>query len=583
MELPFRPAGPCYAGVLPRLMDPSDSHAARINPEPPGEVGVHPHGHIAAARQLRHSHTCEGIHPYYGTFKPRWDQMLDLIHQYDHEIGLFMSTPPAQGLGQSLLQYKLSIHERLLSEVNKVIALDPSVTPAHVCYELRVYHTTERGKVLAALDELQYERGGPFAEPAIQNAIRIEVPRERKEYSRSGGNIGLGGRNRSVAIVNPATGRPIQILNQPTGHIANNGNVPIGRNGPLTDATSRLPSLAGVDGSYGWSDDDITSWILSIGPAEEDCPAQMEGWKDLSQTIWKSVHTVWMAQSLRMVQVGMNVCLRILIYQAKRWRPVTVRQTLRVMKKWSNGNGSLMIQPPSTLLSTIQVFKRMRTVRTVHARPSKRLEATPSVDTSPLGPNYDQGTIQQNDTGRIFRLDDEGGSYEMRRMFGDDSLSADQDLDCQQNIQPDYTGSTALPGSADDSSNNSETPLIPREGTRRLTPQANICPRPALHDNVLGASGLRMITASLEARRCQGRYLRPDTPHPRGRESLSPHVNSNVEMDLANFFGFHSPDSQQGSGPTRGFSTFMKSNAQHTAVAVVNTRMINAAGHPHWC
>ncbi|KAJ5120451.1 uncharacterized protein N7515_009839 [Penicillium bovifimosum] len=653
IEPPFLPAGPCYAGVLPRFMSSSDSHAARINLEPLGKVGVHPHGHIAAAGQLRHSHTREGIHPYYETFKARWDQMLDLIHQYDHEIGSFMSTvdldrlspfqnfycafsqcvqysPQYKGWASTILQHKLSIHERLLSEVNQVIAFDPSVTPAHVCYELRVYHTTERGKVLAALEELQYERGGPFAEPAVQNTIRIEVPRERKEYSHSGGNVWPGGRNRSVAIVNPATGRPIQIPNQPTGHIANNGNVPIGRNGPLTDATSRLPSLAGVDGSYGWSDDDIMSWISLVGPVDDDCvshdsqavrrnhnqgrtgvgPAGADGRMERSKPNNLEIGTYGLDGSIAPHGSSGDECgsenIDLSSKEVEACDSTSNAPSHEEVKQWE--------RVPRDPTSTNFVVHDPNLQRDVNGQDISR-ETQQAVRGNslsrhiPLGPNNDQGIIQQKDTGRIFGLDGEGGSYQMRRVFRDDSLSVDQDLDRQQNIQADYTGSATLPGSTDepqrvpplelinesapvgpnaeqqlprtDDSDNSETPLISRHGTRRLMPRVNIRHRPALHDGVLGASSLRMIKASLETRRCQDRYLRPDTPHPRGRESLSPHVNSNVEMDLTNFFGFHSPDSQQGSGPTRGCSQFIKSNAQHTAVAVVNTSMINASGHPH--
>ncbi|KAJ5550015.1 hypothetical protein N7535_002043 [Penicillium sp. DV-2018c] len=53
----------------------------------------------------------------------------------------------------------------------------------------------------------------------------------------SDGDMWLGGSNRRVAIINPDTGRPIEIPGQPlpTGHIANDDNVPNERNRPLVE------------------------------------------------------------------------------------------------------------------------------------------------------------------------------------------------------------------------------------------------------------------------------------------------------------------------------------------------------------
>jgi hypothetical protein len=288
---PFPAAGPHHAGAVPHLTGSSDSHA---------EVGVHLVGvHLDGYTSVQPGHPDrhEPTHPYYESFRARWDQMLDLIYRIDNEIGLFMSNVDLNRLmpfsnfysayvmacvqcgplhvdwADTLLRGKLHTHETFLSEVNEVIAFDASVTPSHVCYELRVYHTTQRGGMLAALDELESRRIGrevPSVEPAVQNAIHIEVSPERRSYDRSGGNMWFGAGNRGVAIVNPDTGCPIEIPNQPTEPITNNGNVRNGRNSPLIDATSRSASHQRVDGPCGWSDDDIMSWISSVDTVKDD-------------------------------------------------------------------------------------------------------------------------------------------------------------------------------------------------------------------------------------------------------------------------------------------------------------------------
>ncbi|KAJ5563741.1 hypothetical protein N7535_008905 [Penicillium sp. DV-2018c] len=272
----IEPIPSCLSADVTQLATPIWPHTVPT-------LAAHAGGYTSTGEPLRRPDT-DG--PYYASFRSRWEQMSDLISQIDDEIGAFMSgvdlnqlSPFAnfycafvqvcaqcggfrESWAQALLQRKLSVHEMLLSEIREVIAFDPSIKLGHVCYEMRIDHTSERGKVLDALEELEVWRTAHAVtppDPAARNTVNIVTPPVRRIYGHPSGNMALRGSNRRVAIINPDTRRPIQIPGQPA---ANGGNVPDERNGPRP--------LADIDGPYGWSDTDIVSWIASVDHVKDD-------------------------------------------------------------------------------------------------------------------------------------------------------------------------------------------------------------------------------------------------------------------------------------------------------------------------
>lgn len=254
----------------------------------------------------------------------RWYLLSNLINHDDAAISLRMSImrpfdfypngdfywryvrcswlggPAAMAEAEWHLSNKLRNHERYLAEVNEVIALDPQVRPGDWVYDLRVYNTMERARVLNALEELEnLKRDGQVAgienhiidpgHATLPSPIRSWVPLERWDNGGSDNDTSFGGMteversnvNRGVAIIDPDTGHPIEfqrqsltttnnrgngnrsenseVLNHDGGRI---GNVPVGSSDPVFDATSRPSSQTSADEiRFELEEGNITSWI----------------------------------------------------------------------------------------------------------------------------------------------------------------------------------------------------------------------------------------------------------------------------------------------------------------------------------
>ncbi|KAJ5177950.1 uncharacterized protein N7500_000649 [Penicillium coprophilum] len=134
------------------------------------------------------------------------------------------------------LNSKFRCHERYLQEVSEAIALDPQISPSDYRYNLRVFHTNERARVLRAIEEhdmlMAYgeaidmdntnEPRGAVVDPGHQNSTEIQEQLETSIAGNSHVNLSTDGANeiqhlntnRGVDIIDPDTGHPIQFQRQ---------------------------------------------------------------------------------------------------------------------------------------------------------------------------------------------------------------------------------------------------------------------------------------------------------------------------------------------------------------------------------
>ncbi|KAJ5782927.1 hypothetical protein N7457_004701 [Penicillium paradoxum] len=194
------------------------------------------------------------------------------------------------------LQSKLLAHERYLREVNEFIALNPQATPGDWSYDLRVWNTTERARVLNALDELELLRQSvvtpivntPTINPSPRS-LQSPVRHETNENGSSGNETSVTGStetdraniHRGVPIIDPHTGHPIEFQRQiltatnnarsrdvfrNSGLLHQNDqtadNMPAGGDVSLFDATSPRATQPSVEETHSEpTDNDTTSWI----------------------------------------------------------------------------------------------------------------------------------------------------------------------------------------------------------------------------------------------------------------------------------------------------------------------------------
>ncbi|OQE44357.1 hypothetical protein PENCOP_c002G04355 [Penicillium coprophilum] len=165
------------------------------------------------------------------------------------------------------LNSKFRCHERYLQEVSEAIALDPQLSPSDHRYNLRVFHTNERARVLRAIEEhdmlVAYgeaididntnEPRGAVVDPGHQNPTDILGQLETSIAGDLHVNLSTDGTseiqhlntNRGVDIIDPNTGRPIQFRRQSSTTANNSCSNETGRK---TGNNSKIDHMQ-VDGS----------------------------------------------------------------------------------------------------------------------------------------------------------------------------------------------------------------------------------------------------------------------------------------------------------------------------------------------